>query len=41
MLKGAVNIAELQVKQKIVSLLNIIKEEDFNNFGIAVNEVLS
>lgn len=41
MLKNAVNIAELQVKQKIVSLLNIIKEEDFNNFGIAVNEVLS
>lgn len=41
MLKNAVNTAELQVQQKIVSLLNVIKEEDFDNFGMAVNEILS
>ena len=41
MLKNAVNTAELQVQQKIVSLLNVIKEEDFDNFGMAVTEILS
>lgn len=41
MLKKAINNAESQVKQSIISLLNIIKNEDFNKFGMVIDEVLN
>ena len=40
MLKKAINLAEFQVQQVIISLLDIIKIEDFDKFGIYINEVL-
>lgn len=41
MLKKAISLVETQVQQVITSLLNVIKTEDFDKFGIAVNEVLN
>lgn len=41
MLKEVISIVDTKVQQEIISLLNTIKKEDFDKFGIAVNEVLN
>lgn len=41
MLKKAISFAEFSIQQKVISLLNIIKTEDFDKFGMSINEVLS
>lgn len=41
MLKKAVSFAEFSIQQKVISLLNIIKTEDFDKFGMSIDEVLS
>lgn len=41
MLKKAISFAEFSIQQKVISLLNIIKTEDFDKFGMSIDEVLS
>lgn len=41
MLRKAISHVEFQVQQSIISLLNVIKTEDFDKFGMAIDEVLN
>lgn len=41
MLKKTIRVVEPQVQQAVISLLNTIKIEDFDKFGMKVDEVLS